>query len=174
MERLLEEMISMAERIISPAAVTADLALKEVTEREIRFEESPIFFSSRRLAQHLEGCYKATLMVCTIGQGLDEACERLINDGETTRAYLLDAIGSETVEALAEKLEGMVAQRAASLSSPIRSRFSPGYGDWPLSEQALLFSLLEPDRIGVSLTETFIMVPRKSISAIIGWQRPKA
>ena len=49
-------------------------------------------------------------------------------------------------------------------------RFSPGYGEWPLKAQEKLLPLVEADKIGVTLTDTDIMIPRKSVSAIIGWR----
>ena len=50
-------------------------------------------------------------------------------------------------------------------------RYSPGYGDWPLAKQSQLLKLVGSDRIGVTLTESSIMIPRKSVSAVIGWER---
>lgn len=173
-EKLLDETTAAAEGLLSPAGIFADLTIREVSERQVTFVESPLGFESRRLARHLEGCYRSTLMVCTLGPGLDEALDRLQAEGETTRALILDAIGSETAELLAESLNQIVSQRAAKSGSPTRRRFSPGYTDWPLSEQAKIFSLLKPESIGVELTEAFMMVPQKSISAVIGWERPAA
>lgn len=173
-ERLVAEMVSAAEGLISPAALLADLTLSEPSGAEVGFLETPVSFESLRLARHLEGCFRATLLVCTLGSGLDEAQGRLSAEGEVTRALILDAIGSETVEAFAERLDQSVAQRAAKAGSPTRRRFSPGYADWPLAEQAKMFSLLEPESIGVTLNEAFMMSPQKSITAVIGWERPSA
>lgn len=172
MEKLLDEMIAEAEGQIRPAGIFADLTVREVSEGGVSFAESPIGFSSSRLARHLKGCYRTTLLVCTLGAGIDEAQDRFAAQGETTRALILDAIGSETAEALAERLNQSVSQRAAKAGSPTRRRFSPGYTDWPLSEQTKIFELLEPEAIGVALNEACMMEPQKSISAIIGWERP--
>jgi hypothetical protein len=154
--------------------IFADLTIREISEGKVNFVDSPLSFESLRLARHLEGCYRSTLMVCTLGPGIDEALDGLHSEGETTRALILDAIGSETAELLAESLNQSISQRAAKAGSPTRRRFSPGYVDWSLREQAKIFSLLEPESIGVTLTEAFMMVPQKSISAIIGWERPAA
>lgn len=171
-EKLLDEMIALAEGLLTPAGLTADLTVKGVSEGEVGFLETPVRFVSSRLARHLKGCFRATLMVCTLGPALDEAQDHLAREGETTRALMLDAIGSETAEALAERLNLSLSQRAAKAGAPTRRRFSPGYTDWPLSEQAKIFALLEPASIGVTLNEAFMMEPQKSISAVIGWERP--
>jgi cobalamin-dependent methionine synthase I len=49
-------------------------------------------------------------------------------------------------------------------------RFSPGYGDWTLDNQPQVLQLAEAERIGITLTESNIMIPRKSVSAVIGWK----
>lgn len=172
-EKLLDEMVSLAEGLLAPAGLTADLTVREVSEREVGFLETPVRFVSSRLARHLKDCFRATLLVCTLGPAIDEAQDRLAKEGETTRALILDAIGSETAEALAKRLNLSVSQRAAKAGAPSRRRFSPGYTDWPLSEQAKIFALLEPASIGVALNEAFMMEPQKSISAVIGWERPE-
>ncbi len=171
---LMDEMVAAAEALLAPQAILADLTIAEVSDGAVSFAETPVRLESRRLARHLEGCYRATLMVCTLGAGLDQAQESLAARGEATRALILDAIGSETAEALAESLNRSVSQRAAQAGSPTRRRFSPGYADWPLAEQAKVFELLEPHLIGVTLTEAFMMAPQKSITAVIGWERPAA
>ncbi len=168
----MDEMIAEAERLLAPAGVFADLTVREVSEGEVCFAESLIGFSSRRLARHLKGCYRSTLLVCTLGAGIDEAQDRFASQGEMSRALILDAIGSETAEALAERLNQSISQRAATAGSPTRRRFSPGYADWHLHEQAKIFELLKPEAIGVKLNEAYVMEPQKSISAIIGWERP--
>jgi cobalamin-dependent methionine synthase I len=165
-------MIAITERLLAPAGIFADMTVRDVSEGEVSFAESPIRFVSQRLARHLKGCYRSTLLVCTLGVEIDEAQDQLAAQGETTRSLILDAIGSETAEALAERLNQNISQRAAKAGSPTRRRFSPGYADWPLAEQAKIFDLLEPQSIGVKLNEAFMMEPQKSISAIIGWERP--
>ena len=174
MQRLMDETIVLAEGLLAPAGLFGDLTIEEASEGTVSFVESPISFESRRLARHLEECYRATLLVCTLGPGLDEAHDRLTAEGANSQALILDAIGSETAELLAERLNQSISQRAAKAGSPTRRRFSPGYADWPLREQAKIFALLEPERIGVTLNQAFMMSPQKSISAIIGWERPSA
>jgi len=53
----------------------------------------------------------------------------------------------------------------------LRARFSPGYGDWNLTEQEKLFKICGAEKIGLSLTEAFMLEPRKSVTAIIGLEK---
>jgi len=104
------------------------------------------------------------LAVCTIGPALDERVEDHTRAGDSARGMVLDAIGSAAVEALADRSNERICRQAleAGLLPDVRS--SPGYGRWSLEEQRLIFDLLEPEEIGVSLTGTHMMNPNKSIS----------
>jgi hypothetical protein len=105
------------------------------------------------------------LGICTIGPALEEEVRELTRKDQLAFATALDAVGSEMVESLAEMLETLICKEAAALGLSSYPRFSPGYGDWALaSGQKTIFSLLPSHRVGVSLSETFLMSPLKSIS----------
>ena len=82
-------------------------------------------------------------------------------------AVLLDAAGSAAIEAVCD---AFCADLAAELAPwHLTGRFSPGYGDYPLEEQKAVFRLLDVTRrIGVNLTESGLMIPQKSVTALIG------
>ncbi|MFH1011584.1 MAG: vitamin B12 dependent-methionine synthase activation domain-containing protein, partial [bacterium] len=105
------------------------------------------------------------LAICTIGSALEEEVRELTRKNQLASATALDAVGSEMVESLAEALETRICKEAAMQSLSSHPRFSPGYGDWSLaSGQNTIFSLLPSHRVGVSLSDTFLMNPLKSIS----------
>jgi cobalamin-dependent methionine synthase I len=89
---------------------------------------------------------------------------RLAGAGELLKAVVLDSIGSVAAEAVAEYMDTRIADESAREGLKTSCRASPGYGDWDVREQAAVFALLPAARIGVSLSETFMMTPRKSIS----------
>ena len=82
-------------------------------------------------------------------------------------AVILDAAGSAAVERLCDNF---CADLAAALAPRfLTDRFSPGYGDMPLSDQRALFRVLDISRrIGVTLSESALMIPQKSVTALIG------
>ena len=84
------------------------------------------------------------------------------------RGYIIDAIASEYVEKSSAWLEDRVAEQAMLRRWKITNRHSPGYCDWPVSEQHKLFSLLPERFCGITLTESALMIPIKSLSGIIG------
>ncbi len=131
---------------------------------DLGFAKTP----SESLARNLADCSSVILFAATVGLGVDRLISRYAKISPV-RSLLLQAIGSERVEALCDafgrEIEG---QLAASGRFP-RPRFSPGYGDLPLSLQTDVFAALDCQRkIGVTLSESLLMSPTKSVTAIIG------
>lgn len=127
---------------------------------------------SRDLIRHLDGCDQIILFGATIGLPLD----RLISKYSAlspARALMLQAVGTERIEGLCDIFCGMLQQKVRETGLEIRSRFSPGYGDLPLDIQKDIFRVLECSRtIGLTLNESLIMSPSKSVTAIVGLGKP--
>ncbi len=123
---------------------------------------------SRALAKNLGGCRRAVIFGATVGLEADRLIKRY-SRLDTARAVMLQAIGAERIEALCDAfcadIEGNVAERGLFT----RPRFSPGYGDLPLEIQRDFVRVLDCRRkIGVTLNESLLMSPSKSVTAIIG------
>ena len=99
-------------------------------------------------------------------------CGRVIaraQSGAPARALLLQAIGAERIEALADAVAADARADAAQRGLAVRPRFSPGYGDLPLALQREIFAALDcPRRIGLTLGGSLLMTPTKSVTALIG------
>lgn len=123
---------------------------------------------SASLKERLMGCDRVVVFVATLGLAHDRLITRYMTR-TPSRALMLDALGAERVEALCDAFCKELAADAASRGYACRPRFSPGYGDLPLSLQRDIIRLLDtPRRIGVSLGESLLMTPTKSVSAIVG------
>ena len=121
---------------------------------------------SGALAKNLAGCTHVVVFAATIGLALDRLITKY-SRLSPTRALCLQALGAERVEALCDAFENDI--RLASFGGRIHARFSPGYGDLPLDFQREIFRLLDPPRrIGLTLNESLLMSPTKSVTAIIG------
>lgn len=119
------------------------------------------------LARHLAGCHAAYLACGTIGAEFDRL-QRCVSVSSGADALIMQAIGAAAIEKAMDETEGEI---RADLSPDEKtvSRYSPGYGDFPLEAQRDLLRLLDaPKSVGVSLTDTLLMVPSKSVSAVIG------
>ena len=121
---------------------------------------------SGALAKNLAGCTHVVVFAATVGLGLDRLIAKY-SRLSPTRALALQALGAERVEALCDAFETDLC--LASFGGRIHARFSPGYGDLPLDFQREIFRLLDPPRrIGLTLNESLLMSPTKSVTAIIG------
>ncbi len=115
---------------------------------------------SRSLAKNLSGCSAAILFAATVGIGIDRLISKYSHISPS-RAVMLDAIGVERIEALCDEF--------CKEFEGARPRFSPGYGDLALDAQRDIFNILDaPKHIGISLNESLIMSPAKSVTAIVG------
>lgn len=116
----------------------------------------------------LDGCQEAVLMALTLGTAL----EKLLMREEVTNmsdAYVLDILASLAVEEAADDLERQIKEKVRSEGKYLTNRYSPGYGDFPIEVQRQLLDYLNAGRaIGLTLTPTNLMVPRKSITAVLG------
>jgi len=90
---------------------------------------------------------------------------------EMTRALILDALGSEAAEEVAIQSDRTLAEKAREMNLWPSKRFSPGYGKWDVKEQRFIFRLLPAADIEVRLTESCMMVPRKSVSFRINFYK---
>ncbi len=110
---------------------------------------------------------QCVLLAATLGNALETAIRRAQVRG-LTRALMLDCCGSAAIESVCDAAEAEI-RAAVGEGKHLTDRFSPGYGDLPLSVQPLLLDILDaPRRIGLTLTPTGIMTPRKSVTAILG------
>ncbi len=122
----------------------------------------------RDLARYFAGCTHTLLFAATVGPGMDRLIHRY-GPISPARALCYEAIGSERIEALCNAFCDSIKQKMAANGSKIRPRFSPGYGDCPLSLQEQIFLLLDPPRqIGLTLGKGGIMIPKKSVTAFVG------
>ena len=122
---------------------------------------------SQSLAKHLSGCHAVYLVCATIGVAFD-ALQRRTAAKSPSDAFILQAIGAAAIEALMDETETDI-RRELKDGETLVSRYSPGYGDYPLAEQRRLLAILDaPRTVGVSLTDALVMAPSKSVSAVIG------
>lgn len=116
---------------------------------------------------------KVALCICTIGPALENEINHLMGQNEMVRALILDSFGSEAAEEAAIQSDRIIADKAREMSLWPSKRYSPGYGKWDVKEQKYIFQVLPGKDIGVSLTESCMMIPRKSVSFRINFYRDK-
>lgn len=123
---------------------------------------------SHDLTKNLYGCKEIFLFAATIGAEYDRLLRRT-RIASMARAAILQAAGAAAVESLCDKLNDDLRKTAEAGGDKAHPRYSPGYGDYALENQKGIFAILQPSRyIGLSLMDTLIMAPEKSVTAVIG------
>lgn len=129
-------------------------------------------FQSHDLERCLRECDRAVFMSATLGQGLDRII-RKYNRTEPSKALFMQAIGAERVETMLDyfckELPGMIEAITGEEGIMTRPRYSPGFGDLSLSVQPEFLKMVDANkRLGISLSDGYLMSPSKSVTAIIG------
>jgi cobalamin-dependent methionine synthase I len=127
-----------------------------------------VVFESKVIASLCKRCDKVAVFVLTIGSYLEEMVDYLIENGLVVQGTVLDAIGSSAAEQMAELIQDRIKNVVGMKEQCISRRFSPGYCDWDVSQQEMIFKILNDDTAGITLTDEYLMIPRKSVSGIIG------
>ena len=130
--------------------------------------EGTIEFESKNLSEVMKSAEKLVCFIGTLGPRIEEEVGALMQDNDLSEAYILDAMGSVAVEDLVDKFQLTIKSECERVGKTVTLRFSPGYCDWPLTEQKKLFSLFEPEDIPVQLLDSCLMQPVKSISGVFG------
>lgn len=121
-------------------------------------------FKSIRLAENLKGCKRVAVLAATVGTEGDRLLRTYANEG--AGLAVMQAVLASKIEEVCDSVQQSI---EAENGVRTRSRYSPGYFDLDISEQQKIFSLLEiTKRCGITLTDTFQMIPTKSVTAFAG------
>ncbi len=131
--------------------------------------ENEINLQSQSLSRLLQNSAETVLMAATVGSEIVDAIGYEITQKDAAHGVILDAVASETADAvldwLMDYLNTMLAKTGRKLT---KHRYSPGYGDLPLAYQKPIFETLKLSEVGINLTEKYMLVPEKSVIAIAG------
>lgn len=160
LKSLLDECIELCKKEIKP-----EVCWKEVNiTSECDFYLDTYKVDSDNLKGMLEGYDKAVVFAATVGLGIDKLTRRYSLTAPE-KAVFMQAVGAEAVEALCDKFCGELAE----WYDEITPRFSPGYGDLALDFQKSVDEMLSMSRnVGITLLDNLMMVPTKSVTAIVG------
>lgn len=129
------------------------------------------FLQGQDVPAHLSDCDEALLLAVTLGAGVDRQI-RLSGIGDIAAGVAADALASALAEQSTDQAEALLRQRVTAEGRYLTCRYSPGYGDWPVTVQPQAAELLDAGRqIGLYVTDTALMTPRKSVTALLGVSR---
>jgi hypothetical protein len=167
-KREIEDAIEYALSLIHLTGAGVRIPIEEIGQFNIVLSKG-IAFNSSGLARMLRGCAEVLLMGATAGKDIMEAIESDSKDNRLTRGVILDAVASEMVDAsldwIADYYNSQLRRENRQLT---RRRFSAGYGDFMLENQKIMYDVLQLGMLGVELTESCMLVPQKSVTAVAG------
>jgi hypothetical protein len=150
---------------VSPACVHRVYAL-EHREEGILCTGSRLLLTGQDITSHLRGCSRAVLFCATLSLGADREIRRACAD-DVLKGMMTDAMASALTEQVCDLAEAEILK--ALPESYATWRFSPGYGDLPLDIQGDFLAAVNAEkRLGVCVSESGLLTPRKSVTAIIG------
>lgn len=163
----IESLIQTALKNWEPKAIVRDDPVIRMTQETIVCQS--IIISSKDAALKLKDSSFVSFIAVTAGPKILEIKNNLMKSNQMSDAVVLDAVLSEMTDALADEVQKQIQREAGLKGYRLSFRYSPGYGDLPLDFQKHLMKFLEAWKIGISLSPSFLMVPEKSVSAMIGW-----
>lgn len=135
---------------------------------------TPITLTAPSIRSHLVNSQKVIVLSATIGESLEQSSADYFSQGSYSHALLLDAAGSTAVEAVVDQLESFLFNQFSVQGFSFTQRFSPGYGDWSIEIQPQMLLLTHAEKINIMSTCSCMLLPRKSVTAIIGLQAGQA
>lgn len=140
-------------------------------EDENRLKGTTLSLHGADVAEMLRPCHEAAVLAATLGA----QSERMLLKAQakdSAQALVLDAVLSAAIEAVCDEAENRFRHELGGEGMYLTDRFSPGYGDMPLEQTRMICEVLNTDRsIGLTVSASGIMIPRKSVTAVMGISR---
>lgn len=168
-QKILAELVDESETIVAPECGYLILPQNSCSASSgIVILDGIEFRTDKIVAGPLKKISGAALFVATIGSEFDVWSKKTFESEDPLAGYIIDLLGSEIAEALASLVDSKIKNHAAEQNLKCSNRFSPGYCGWSVAEQHKLFDFFTDEFCGISLTESSLMKPHKSVSGIIG------
>jgi hypothetical protein len=126
------------------------------------------FHPTKAIAHQVRASEMLAFFMITAGEGITSWSQKELTEGDPMAGYIIDLIGSEIVVAALDRMQDDLAGKMGAAGFNITNRYSPGDCGWPVTDQQKLFSLFPESFCGISLSESSLMHPIKSVSGIIG------
>ena len=141
---------------------------KDLNLNTVQFENTNLILKSKDISELLRDCDKCVLMCATLGFNIEKNIRRY-SYNNLTKGIIIDACATTSIEEVCDLVQDSILDKIAKEEKSLTMRYSPGYGDLDISANRDILNVLDAHRkIGVTVTNTGIMIPRKSVVALIG------
>ena len=162
-----QQVIPEAQDLVAPAALYTILPVDGIEHQQVVLGGGATF-KGPLVTRALAGATQVAVAVCTLGPALDERISALFAAGEALQAVALEGAGIAAIRQLSTQLGMRICDVATARGLSVGMRANPGQEGWPIQQQRVLFSLVLAEKIGVRLTSSCLMLPRKSVSFAAG------
>lgn len=169
---LIETCESRCRTLMTPRAGFVLLNAQDNPSSERISAKEKSFTTGRIIKKMLAGSDTYAFLLATAGPGPESLARELLAKGEYLEGYISDLLASALVDAIASQVQEHIRRMALEQGLRISNRYSPGYCGWEVIEQQKLFSLFPENCCGITLSDSSLMSPIKSISALIGIGSP--
>ncbi len=159
------EVLDEARALLRPAAIFVSVPVSGFQQDGITFDGG--FFAGPLVAKAFAGADDLVLALCTIGRELEGRIAGLM-DTDMMHAIALDGAGTAAVGEVSRLIREQIGSIAKSAGLKAGMEANPGQEGWPIEQQRTLFNIIPAGEIGVELTESCLMIPRKSVTFVIG------
>ena len=166
-EALIENAIQTATALAAPRGIWQHVPYDPETGM-LGSGVNAFFLEGTSIRKHLSSSFAVIAMAVTVGGDIERESDAEFQKGNYTEGLLLDAAATALTEHLADQLNDFINTEAQKSGQKTTWRFSPGYGDWPVTSQKNLCRAICANKIGISVTDHFMLTPRKSVTAVIG------
>jgi hypothetical protein len=168
LEQEVERLLTLTENTLNITAAYRMVEIKRIDSPAIVLEDDTVL-SGVRLAELLDGCDQALLMLAAGGSRIMDLIHRLQEENRMSEAVVVDAAASEITDSALDIVMAHVTTLLRSRGRALTSmRFSPGYGDFEITQQRDFYRLLNGEAFGITLNEACLLIPEKSVFAIAG------
>ena len=166
--KAMERLFAATERALEITAAYSITGILVEKPYRVALENGRVL-SGIKLAGLLENCDEALIMMATGGERIMELIRSLQAEGKLSEAVVVDAAASEITDAALDMVMAVVSQQLLSRGKMLtKLRFSPGYGDFDIEQQKILYEVMRAESFGIKMNEACLLIPEKSVLAIAG------
>lgn len=165
---IIEECRNITKDKISPKYTFRVYSINQKCKGIIEIEGTNLILESKDLYEVLKDCNKCILMAATLGINIEKDIKKY-SYTELTKAIIIDSCATTAIEEVCNKVQNEIENNILNKGQYLTSRYSPGYGDLAIEKNTEILTILNGQKeIGLTINNSGIMIPRKSVIAIIG------
>ena len=172
-EKILSMIQESFQELEEISALQSNYRFFELTEKDDELQIGSLKIQSKSLQKNLQGCTQVILFGATMGLAVDRKL-RTYELTNIAKAVVMQACAAAMLEEYCDKVQDEIAMELSTKHLYLRPRFSPGYGDFSILHQQEILNMLDaPKRIGLTMTDAYMLAPTKSVTAVIGVSKTK-